>query len=420
MTHNPIVTEVSDQRDALYHWLTKAGHKNILAVADENTAPIAASIIKSLSTARLLTLSPTPGSLDLVPDEVAIGKIFIAAAPYQAKASALIGIGSGTICDLVRYVSFRLGIPYYIVATAASMDGYTSTVTAPIVNNLKQTYPATPPAGVLAISGIYKNAPSRLTAAGFGDIMGKFTSVTDWEMEGIVEKEADNFCQDLANEMRRITEWCFNTKTPTSIMHALIESGLIMQKCGHSRAAAGSEHHLSHYWEMSALQEGKPPALHGAKVGVATLYVLQAQKWLLDEDITNETWAKAEAKAASFDEPAWKDEMRNCYANAADEIFELWPDETAATRLALIKRIRAEWPRLQSILCRNTGLGPKVKAAIENMGGPITPAELGVNREEFASGVLYAYRLRRRFTTWRLLDLLGLLPEYAERLAYEI
>ena len=38
----------------------------------------------------------------------------------------LVGVGSGVINDLCKHVSNCLHIPYIIVATAPSMDGYVS------------------------------------------------------------------------------------------------------------------------------------------------------------------------------------------------------------------------------------------------------------------------------------------------------
>ncbi|MBK8047562.1 MAG: iron-containing alcohol dehydrogenase [Anaerolineales bacterium] len=58
-----------------------------------------------------------------------------------------------------------------------------------------------------------------------------------------------------------------------TLMDALIESGFCMLDFGTSRPASGAEHHLSHYWEMKLLTEGRPAILHGAKVGVATVLV---------------------------------------------------------------------------------------------------------------------------------------------------
>ena len=421
MTHNPIITKVTAKLDDLYKWLEDAGHTHILAVCDNNTAGFAHQVKAKLDNDQLLTLSPSPGDVDLVPDERAIDKIFAAVEIYQTiykmdhKSMALIAVGSGSICDLTRYVASKLGLSYYVVATAASMDGYTSTVTAPVIGNLKQTYPADAPAGVLADPDMYSDAPALLTAAGFGDIMGKFTSITDWEMEGRLGM--DGYCKILSDEMHQITLECFKAKTPVSIMGALIDSGLVMQKAGHSRPAAGAEHHLSHHWEMMALMEGKPPALHGAKVGVATLVVLQAQEWLVEQDITDATWARAEELAKNFDVSAWHDDLRRCYSHAAEEVIKDWPNENSATRLALLKSIRDNWPALKALLSENIGLHPQIEAAIADMGGPTTPASLGVGRDVFVSGIHHANRLRVRFTVWRLLDLLGLLPEYAERLA---
>ncbi|GIQ62975.1 hypothetical protein PACILC2_15430 [Paenibacillus cisolokensis] len=53
------------------------------------------------------------------------------------------------------------------------------------------------------------------------------------------------------------------------LMNGLIESGLAMLIFGQSYPASGSEHHLSHYWEMEYIRLGKKQLLHGAKVGVA-------------------------------------------------------------------------------------------------------------------------------------------------------
>ena len=56
-------------------------------------------------------------------------------------------------------------------------------------------------------------------------------------------------------------------------MLGLIDSGLCMLDFGNSRPAAGAEHYMSHYLEMKLLREGCPAVLHGAKVGLCSLYV---------------------------------------------------------------------------------------------------------------------------------------------------
>ena len=60
-------------------------------------------------------------------------------------------------------------------------------------------------------------------------------------------------------------------------MYALILSGLAMQMVGNSRPASCAEHHLSHLWEMEVIN-GRLDALHGEKVSVGTLLVLERYK----------------------------------------------------------------------------------------------------------------------------------------------
>jgi len=327
------------------------------------------------------------------------------------------------------------------------MDGYTSSVAALTVSGMRQTYPAKAPEGVVADENIFADAPSALTCAGFGDIMGKFTSVTDWRMEELVEERGD-FCEILADEAHEIASDCIkhvtgilpetyirqdkphyhiggpgfaphNVSVATAIMSALINSGIVMQKAGHSKPASGGEHHLSHFWEMAALLEGKLPALHGAKVGVSTLVALQAQEWLMKEHVTPSTWEQAEREATNFNPAAWHEEIRQSYANVSDEILALWPNENAQTRLALLKRIQDKWPSLQGLLYQNAGLLGQVKSALAGLGCPTLPATIGVSRDVFMAGVMHAHRLRQRFTIWRLLDIMGLHRKYASSLAGE-
>ena len=56
------------------------------------------------------------------------------------------------------------------------------------------------------------------------------------------------------------------------LIYGLILSGFAMQMLGNSRCASGAEHHISHLIEMQPEGLGvKSNALHGEKVGVATL-----------------------------------------------------------------------------------------------------------------------------------------------------
>ncbi len=60
-------------------------------------------------------------------------------------------------------------------------------------------------------------------------------------------------------------------------MYALILSGLAMQMIGNSRPASCAEHQVTHLWDMEVIN-GPLDALHGEKVSVAALLVLEEYK----------------------------------------------------------------------------------------------------------------------------------------------
>ena len=51
-----------------------------------------------------------------------------------------VAVGSGTINDLTKLAAHRLGRPYMVVATAASMDGYTAYGASITYRESKQTF----------------------------------------------------------------------------------------------------------------------------------------------------------------------------------------------------------------------------------------------------------------------------------------
>ena len=119
-----------------------------------------------------------------------------------------------------------------------------------------------------------------MIAAGLGDMLGKYTSLADWQLGRLVWHEP--YCEPIARRTERARRNC--VEQAEEIARASDEGisnpdGWVdrvrAKHCGsgHSRAASGVEHHISHYWEMKLLREGRPAVLHGAKVGVASLAV---------------------------------------------------------------------------------------------------------------------------------------------------
>lgn len=89
----------------------------------------------------------------------------------------ILGVGSGVVNDICKYVSSVTEIPYGILATAPSMDGYVSSVSALYKHGKKVTLPSTVPQDVLIDTEILRNAPLDMIVAGAGDMIGKYTSM---------------------------------------------------------------------------------------------------------------------------------------------------------------------------------------------------------------------------------------------------
>lgn len=338
--------------------LRDLGASHIFLVADNYTYEAAGRQVEQLldqaglSYHKRVFQTETP----LVPNEYALGSVLAA---MTSQDDMLLAVGSGTLNDVTKYVSARTGVPYVIAATAPSMDGYASTVAPTILDGFKTTLPAVYPAAIVADVDILKDAPMPMLTAGFGDIIGKFTSLADWRLSH--QLNGEYYCPEVAGVIEAAVETCAaNAKAlaqrePQAIQavtEALILSGLAMGMVGVSRPASGAEHQMAHYWEMDALRRGEEHPLHGNAVGVGTVL------------------------AASL------------YEMAAEYL----PQGFAA-------------PDKGQIL-----------ACLQAAGSCADPKELGIRRELCLESLLHAMELRDRFTVQKLLEQKGKLSLCAQEL----
>lgn len=196
----------------------------------------------------------------------------------------ILAVGAGTIHDISRFVAHKYKIPFVSVPTAASVDGFVSTVAAMTWDGVKKTMTCTAPLCVYADTDIFAKAPARLTSSGVSDLMGKYICLADWKIANLLTGE---YCCDYLVEMEEKALKAVRgnlraiaageTEACEKLMYGLILSGLAMQMAGSSRPASGAEHHMSHLWEMEVIN-GHLDALHGEKVSVGTMLVLEEYK----------------------------------------------------------------------------------------------------------------------------------------------
>ena len=290
----------------------------IVLVADENTYPLCGDRVCELLGARIAA-KQIFGKEIVVPNEASIAAI---EAVMPADTDLLLGIGSGVINDLCKHVSFIHKLRYVIVATAPSMDGYASVGAALTLNDMKVTLNARVPYAIVAESTIVGTAPTDMIQSGYGDIIGKYSCLNDWKLAHLVNGEY--FCQNVYDKVMETVKRTENTadallaRDPDAIgalMEGLVIVGIMMSYVGNSRPASGSEHHLSHYFEITGLLDNRPYYLHGIDV----LYSAAVTAKLREKVLA----CKPPFTPFALDRAAWERDIASVYTKAADGVIAL-------------------------------------------------------------------------------------------------
>ena len=145
-------------------------YHSMLLVADENTYAACGRQVREILGDRVRDVLVYKCDGLLVPDEQAVAVLENALTPEM---DYVVGVGSGVINDICKYVTFNRGMKYAIVGTAPSMDGYASSGAAMIMGGMKVTYSAHVPEVIIADVDVLKDAPMELIKSGYGDILGK-------------------------------------------------------------------------------------------------------------------------------------------------------------------------------------------------------------------------------------------------------
>ena len=204
----------------------------------------------------------------------------------SVSVDVLVAIGGGTIHDLTRYAATEYDIPFVSIPTAASVDGYAANVAALTWDGLKRTVAGVSPRWILADTDIFSAAPSRLTASGVSDFLGKYISILDWKIAHLVTGEyiCEEVCDLLEKALRDVSRVLedirFGDKDAIEkLMYALLLSGLCMQMVESPRPVSVAHHMVSHLSDLNVLNE-KTNALHGEQVGLGLLIVTDYYKKL--------------------------------------------------------------------------------------------------------------------------------------------
>ncbi|CVK16545.1 glycerol-1-phosphate dehydrogenase [NAD(P)+] [Apibacter mensalis] len=406
--------------------------KKAIVIADPNTYRVAGKKVhEALKNAGLEGVEPyILDDPNLYADYIFVEKI----RDYlKDKEVTPIAVGSGVINDLTKRASSELKRPYMCVATAASMDGYSSAGASITNKGAKITHACEAPKVLVADIDVIAAAPPLMTASGYADLYAKVVSGADWILaaeladpnhpkKGIEPMTgAWNIVQDGLTEALQDPSGAKNgnPKAIELLTEGLMLGGFAMQSmeswgAGVSRPASGSEHQFSHLWDMEhhtfkgemakkfglyPNQDEQAPS-HGFKVGIGTLAITALYEVFLKESIDRldveaavEKWPTLESQLKEIDEMFAGTEIHPfAVAQTTDKYV------TKEELREQLNKIKKSWPQLKVKLRNQVIPFEETKKRLAAVGAPVEPEEIGITRKRLKDSFYRAHKIRSRYT----------------------
>jgi glycerol-1-phosphate dehydrogenase [NAD(P)+] len=340
-------------------------------------------------------------------DDTTVAALKSDLASLSPRPDILIAVGSGTINDLTKWSAFELGLPYTVVATAASMNGYSAANVAPTVKGVKVLVRAAAPIAVFAEPEVIENAPSEMTAAGFGDAIAKCMSGADWLMNNFLFGE--HYCPMCSRIVESLERFYLEhpddvkLRKPAAIealFRGLFWSGVAMTMIGTSAPASGGEHLLSHTLDMMAGQDGLPHDLHGRQVGLGTIFSAALYEKLLAADRIAPVTLPADIDSAFWRLPVLQAAVREQWQAKQGDLGKIGNTLSTPSR----------WRDLRTLISPVVRPPAAVKAWLTSAGAASTLSDIGCSRDRLRAALLHMHQIRKRCTVVDLAWVAGLMP----------
>ncbi len=320
-----------------------------------------------------------------------------------------VGVGSGTLNDILKRACGELERRYVVVGTAASMDGYTAFGSSIALDGFKQTLSCPAPLMCVADLDVMAAAPQVMTASGYGDLLGKVPAGADWILadalgvEPMDVKVWDLVQGPLRQSLSRPAELAAgDVPAVGELAEGLLMSGLAMQAHQSSRPASGAEHQFSHLWEMEGHGVDVTPRRlsHGFKVGIGSVAIAALYEALLSRDL-----AAMDVEAAVSAWPSRDDMERQVRSlNPDPQLVEETVVQALAKWIApeaLRERLEALvdlWPTLAPRLREQLLPAAELQERLRAVGAPAHPSDIGLDWQRFRDTYVRAQMIRKRYT----------------------
>lgn len=199
------------------------------------------------------------------------------------KKVGIIAIGGGHLIDSGKYLAYKLGAELAVIPTILSTNAIASPFSVLWIRGLSSAIRTKVPNIIIGDYEILKSEPHNFIAAGYGDLMARYTSLFDWRISywlgnenymDYVEKLVKSSIKILikrADDIKRQNYIGIET-----MFYTIITDGYLMALADTTRPFAGSEHLIAF-----GIEKVSGKGLHGEQVALGTIIAsyLQNRNW---------------------------------------------------------------------------------------------------------------------------------------------
>ncbi len=398
--------------------LRERGVKRPFVLADKNTFAAAGRRVCELLEADGIPYSKYVFNDDsLEPDERAVGS---AVMHFERSCDAVLAVGSGVIGDISKILACTAGLPYMIVATAPSMDGYASASSSMAMDGVKVSLSSKCPEVIIGDTDVLKAAPEEMLISGLGDMLAKYISIAEWRISNLITGEY--YCEEIAQLVRSSLKTCTDNadgllkREPAAVeavFNGLVIAGAAMSLAGASRPASGVEHYFSHVWDMRALSLGTGGSTHGIQCAIATLKAARLYEKIADITPDRKT---ATDYVSAFDYGAWADTLREFLGDSAEAMIALEAKEgkySPEKHSERIDKIIENWGELTTIVDKEIPKSAEIEKILDAINCPKSVKDIGIEPEILPMTFKATKDIRDKYVLSRLAFDLGIIDELA-------
>ena len=396
--------------------------KKVYVLADRKTYRIAGQrVCELLSSAGIVYSSFCYEQDRPEPDEERVGSALM---HMSIDCDLIIGVGSGVINDISKILAAHTGLPYIIVATAPSMDGYASMSSSVTLAGIKISLPSRCADVIVGDTEIIKRAPKGMILSGIGDMLAKYISICEWRIAHILVGEY--YCEDIARLIREALSHTLASAEAAlegdedaviEIFNALIIGSVAMNYAGVSRPASGVEHYISHLYDTRGVEFGEEAAFHGIQCAIATLAAARLYEKLIRITPSRERGLQY---VADFDIGAWNERLEVLLGKSAKPLIELEKKEGKYDKIKHSERLSVildKWDEVVRTVEEEIPQAAEIEALMKKLGMPTSFGEIGMRGDLLPEIFCASKDIRDKYVLSRLLWDIGLLDEFANSLS---